>query len=135
MNGKNMLFVGIGLGISIIGMLFLYYGYENTWKLWGIPTMYPYFADLRTITGGAESWALGYDPLVNNPGDPWGRLMNYPRVWQMLFRAGIDQTDTVYFGVAFFLLSLPEFSCTCLATLTMFLPPSCCVPYFHPPYC
>ncbi len=63
--------------------------------------MMPPFADLRTITGGAESHAMGYDPMVQNPGDPWGRPMNYPRVWQLLFILGIDQDHTVLAGVLF----------------------------------
>lgn len=27
--------------------------------------------------------------------------MNYPRIWQLLFRLGIDQSDTIYFGLVF----------------------------------
>lgn len=70
MRGKQNLFLLVTVGGIIIEMLFLFYGYENTWRLWNIPTMLPHFADLRAITGGAESYALGYDPLINNPGDP-----------------------------------------------------------------
>ena len=53
------------------------------------------FADLRTITGAADSLAAGLDPLVQNPGDPWGRAMTYPRVWLALAHLGITQIDTV----------------------------------------
>jgi hypothetical protein len=83
--GKKSLLVAIVLCVAILGMLFLAFGYESTWRLWNIPTAAPYFADLRTITGGAESHELGYDPLLNNPRDPWERTMNYPRIWQCLF--------------------------------------------------
>jgi hypothetical protein len=97
--GKKSLLVAIVLCVLILGTLFLVYGYENTWRLWNIPTASPYFADLRTITGGAESHELGYDPLVNNSRDPWGRTLNYPRVWQCLFWLGINQSHTIYFGI------------------------------------
>jgi hypothetical protein len=102
--GKKSLLVAIVLCVLILGTLFLVYGYENTWRLWNIPTASPYFADLRTITGGAESHELGYDPLLNNPRDPWGRTLNYPRIWQCLFWLGINQSHTIYFGI--FLIGL-----------------------------
>jgi len=41
----------------------------------------PPFADLRTIPAAAASAAAGMDPLLQNPFDPWGRPMNYPRLW------------------------------------------------------
>jgi hypothetical protein len=62
------------------------------------------FADLRSITGGAESSALGYDPLYENPGDPWNRRMTYPRIWQNAFALGINQSHTKYIGGVFTVL-------------------------------
>lgn len=84
--------------------LFIIFGYEKTWKLLNIPTMMPYFADIRTITGGAESKSLGYDPMIYNPGDPWGRPLNYPRLWQCLYLFGIDQSNTLFFGILIIVL-------------------------------
>jgi hypothetical protein len=55
----------------ILGLSFYFNGYNNTWDFFKVPYMSPHFADLRTITGGAESYALGIDLMVNNPGDPW----------------------------------------------------------------
>lgn len=104
MRGKQNLFLLIAIGSIILEMLFLFYGYEQTWRLWNIPTMLPHFADLRAITGGAESYALGYDPLINNPSDPWGRVMSYPRIWQWLFLLKINQSHTTYIGITFILL-------------------------------
>jgi hypothetical protein len=101
MNGKRTLLIAICLGTFLLGVLFLLYGYDNTWRLWNIPTMSPAFADIRAITGAAYSYALGYDPLVYNPGDPWGRIMNYPRIWQLLCALGIDQSYTILIGVLF----------------------------------
>ena len=71
MRGKQILFLLVAVGgILLIEMLFLFYGYKNTWRLWNIPMMLPYFADLCTIPGGVEFYALGNDPLINNHGDP-----------------------------------------------------------------
>ena len=59
------------------------FGYEKILTMiWNIPTMNPVFADIRTITGVNATLSQGLDPLVSNPGDPWGRTMNYPRIWQ-----------------------------------------------------
>ena len=85
-------------GCAIMITLFFTYGYENTWHLWDVPAMTPYLMDARVITAGAEAHALGYDPLIDNPG--FAR-MNYPRIWQLLFHLGINQSDTVYFGLVF----------------------------------
>ncbi|MFH2051361.1 MAG: glycosyltransferase 87 family protein [bacterium] len=94
MQGKKILTFLVGLGVLALAVLLVVYGYDDTWRLWNIPTMSPPFADLRTITGGAESARMGLDPLVDNPGDPWGRPMDYPRIWESLFLLGIDQGDT-----------------------------------------
>ena len=39
--------------------------------------------------------------MVYNPRHPFGELMDYPRIWQLLFHLGIDQKDTIYFEAAF----------------------------------
>jgi hypothetical protein len=39
--------------------------------------------------------------MVYNPRHPSGELMDYPRIWQLLFHLGIDQKDTIYFEAAF----------------------------------
>lgn len=67
-------------------------GWQAAWEIWNIPVMQPEFADMRTITGGAQTHAMGLDPLLQNPGDPWGRPMSYPRVWQLLFLFDLDDS-------------------------------------------
>ena len=66
----------ISLSIAIIG------SDKVLRTLWNTPTMHPVFADIHAITGVNETLAQGKDPLVQNPGDPWNRKMNYPRIWQ-----------------------------------------------------
>jgi hypothetical protein len=51
------------------------------WRTSGFPTMIPTFGDARVITSGWECTRLGYDVLQDNPCDPFGRAMNYPRIW------------------------------------------------------
>lgn len=92
------------LVMLILASLIALYGYDETWELWGIPTMTTHFADLRTITGGAESYAQGFDPMIFNPGDPGLRTLNYPRIWQSLYFLGVDQSHTIYMGSVFILL-------------------------------
>ncbi len=104
MNGKHSLFVGVSLGIILFGSLSFLWGYEKAWHLFSITPMSPNFADMRVITSGAESKTLGFDPMVCNPRDPWGRQMNYPRIWQLLYLAGVNQKYTAAFGVTLAIL-------------------------------
>ena len=96
--GKWTLLILILVAVLLICTSFLLFGYNNTWRFWNINPMPRPFADLRSITGGAESFALGHDPLYENPRDPWNRLMNYPRIWQASFALGINQSHTQYIG-------------------------------------
>ena len=52
-------------------------GWWTAWRAFGVPTLEPVFADLRTIQAGLGA----AHPQVSNPGDPWGRPMNYPSIW------------------------------------------------------
>lgn len=83
-----------------------YGGSSYLFRFFAVPVMEPCFADLRTITGGAESKKQGLDPMVKNPGDPWNRVMNYPRIWQSLYFFGVDERNTVPVGILFVSLFL-----------------------------
>jgi len=85
--------------VLLFTVLFSLYGYNNTWRLWNIPVVSPHFSDLRPITHGAESFAQGLDPMIENPGDPWQRELNYPRVWQGLYALGLNETHTTALGI------------------------------------
>jgi hypothetical protein len=88
-------------GCAALAGSFVFHGYERTWSALGIFPLSPYFSDARVITAGAEAKALGFDPMVFNPLLPKGVVMDYPRIWQLLFHLGIDQKDTIYFEVTF----------------------------------
>ena len=76
----------------------------NTWHLWNIPAYKLPFLDLRSITGGAESYAAGFDPAIKNPFDPTHRLFNYPKVWYLILASGINQSWTA--PIAFVMIGL-----------------------------
>jgi ribose transport system permease protein len=64
-----------------IGAAVLLMGWTKTWSVLQIPTLSPAFADMRTVQGAVLSDQQGLDPQIQNPGDPWNRVMNYPKVW------------------------------------------------------
>jgi hypothetical protein len=73
--------------------------YVQFWTYLGVPSMSPSFADLRNITEALECYRQGFDPLINNPCDPWNRPMNYPRIWLFLSSLGLDHHHTFILGV------------------------------------
>ena len=66
-----------------------------------VQALTPSFADLRTIPAAAASAAAGMDPLVQNPLEPWGRPMNYPRVWVAVGKFIGPDRGVVCLGVFF----------------------------------
>lgn len=96
--------------ISIFASCF-FFGWEKTWKFLLIPTMSPPFADMRTVQGSLYSVSMGLDPQIVNPGDPWGRVMNYPSIWisvadYLNFQSEFNYLTFVSFQIALFLLCL-----------------------------
>jgi hypothetical protein len=79
----------------------------SVWKKLHVPSLRPYFTDLRSITSGVKTQQEGGDPLVKNPYDPWNRTLNYPRVWVYLFQwLGINDNNVWVVGIAFCALYL-----------------------------
>jgi hypothetical protein len=110
---KSPFLIVVGVGIVLLCASFYFYGYENTWKLWGIPVGKQPFYDLRLITGGAQSYQSGYDPQVNDFFDPEHRIFNYPRIWYLVLASGINLTWTIPLGVliiALFVFGVVTFS-------------------------
>ena len=98
MSGKRTLFFLLA-GLAILtGLLFHFLG-PDAWRLWNVPVMSPSFADIRSILAGVEAQRLGYDPLYQNPLDPFGRVMAYPRLWLILGIFNVDQSDTILLAV------------------------------------
>lgn len=106
MAAKRNLQWGFGGVFLVFAVLFAYYGYDETWALWGVESRYARspaerFGDLQAITGGAESYRKGYDPMVYNPGDPWQRRLNYPRIWQSFYSMGLNRSHTIPLALLF----------------------------------
>ncbi len=110
MRGKLILALIIASVVIISIILMITTDYDSFWKIWKVHVMSSNFGDLRNLTGGAESIAAGYDPLHENPGDPWERNMNHPRLVQYIVSAlGFNKDLTIFIGITFaalFFLSL-----------------------------
>jgi hypothetical protein len=75
----------------------------------------PGFYDSRQFAWAAESYYKGYDPLQENPTNPRGHQLNYPRIWHLLFPLVVDDSRTnilgsivvilFFFGIAIFWFS------------------------------
>lgn len=75
-------------------------------RKWNIPLSPPGFLDTRLIGVASESYAQGFDPLVENPANTisTGQQLNYPRIWHLLFLTGMDQSHTNLVGSIFVLM-------------------------------
>lgn len=76
-------------------------GTAFTWGLWHVPASNPTFMDARVITAGAVAVREGKDPMIDNPADIEQRPLNYPRIWQGLYRLGLDEYDGDLLGAIF----------------------------------
>lgn len=56
------------------------------------------FLDMRAITSGWECHRQGIDVLAHNPCDPFGRPLNYPRVWTWPAGLGLEQDSAEVLG-------------------------------------
>ena len=79
------------LGIIAVGRL--EWGVD-LWPYLGVPSGPALFVDARNLTAAWESARLGYDPLYENPRDPWHRPLMYLRPWLLLGALGLDQSHT-----------------------------------------
>jgi hypothetical protein len=102
--GKSLLIAGIVLMWVLLGVLFVRYGYHETWELWKVPVDKRVFVDFRLIPGSAESFRRGYEHSIENPMDPNGRIFNYPAFWRLFFYTGISMDDTIWIVVLLLIL-------------------------------
>lgn len=107
MQGKTILVGTVSVISTFLIIIGYFIGYEHLWNIWKIPSMSMSFSDLRNLTSASESLALGYDPLYDNPQDPWQRPLNQPRLVQSILKfTHINQGNTVLIGILFGLLFL-----------------------------
>jgi hypothetical protein len=74
-------------------------GLVSAWPTLGVAASHYPFLDTRFITATVDCHRLGYDTYVENPCDPVGRPMNYPRIWLALASLGLTQGHTVIVGI------------------------------------
>lgn len=85
--------IGVGVFAALASTLMLAGGWPIIEAIGVIPMDTPW-ADARTISGAGIALEQGLDPLVTNPGDPWHRVMNYPRAWLVLASIGLRPEHT-----------------------------------------
>jgi hypothetical protein len=102
--GKSLLVSAIIIIWALLLLLFKYNGYNETWHLWGVQTEPMTFMDFRLIPSSAESFRNGYEPSVENPYEPGGRIFNYPAIWRLIFYTKITQEDTVWISILIIVL-------------------------------
>jgi len=111
--------------LLFLSLMVFSYGVSEFFSFFDVPLMDPIFADVRTIAGVNETLSLGLDPMVSNPGDPWGRPMNYPRVWVYFARlTGLNKGGVVFFGlvnIALFVFGMYMFLISVNKTLPIVL--------------
>ncbi len=57
---------------------------------------------MRTVQGAILSDKQGLDPQISNPGDPWARAMDYPKIWlwiAKLFQLNNETNYIVFVGI------------------------------------
>src|ERR671910_1388926 len=107
-DGRSVVLGCVALYLSVVTGLRALWDVD-IWPRLGVPSGPSIFFDARNVAAAVECSQLGFDPLVDNPCDPWGRTMFYPRVWLLLRVAGLEQRHTLLFGavvVTVFVLSL-----------------------------
>ncbi len=71
----------------------------SAFKMLGVPTMTPQFADLRIITTSVDCFLDGTWSMTGVSCDPWGRPFNYPSLWIRLFALfQLGESRTIILG-------------------------------------
>ena len=74
--------LSVYFSVLLLGHFIKDQGYKGTWNTQlGVPALSPPFADLRGLLAGAKSLTEGYNPILTNPNDPYGRPADYPLIW------------------------------------------------------
>lgn len=102
--GNRVLLYIVVCGILFLSLWIAIFGFSSFRQFWNMPQTPLIFPDSHTIITGAESHALGYDPMFKNIVDPYDREMNYPRIWQYLFWLPINSDHLVLLAGTFILL-------------------------------
>ncbi len=95
---RELLFITVILIITSSITLYVFFDNNFLIRKWNIALARPGFLDSRQFAWAAEAYAQGYDPLIENPINPKGHQLNYPRIWHLLFALGINESHTNIIG-------------------------------------
>ncbi len=98
MSGKRLLLLLL-VGLLLLGSPLFYFLGSAAWRLWNVPVMMPSFADTRSLLSGIDAQRLGYDPFSENPLDPFGHVVVYPRLWLWLGVFPVTADNTALLAV------------------------------------
>jgi hypothetical protein len=101
---KLLFFIGIILIITLAIFSEVYLKNYNLIGKWNIPYDAPGFKDSYQYAWASESYALGYDPLIENPVNPRGHQLNYPRIWHIFFYLGVNESHANIIGTLVIIL-------------------------------
>lgn len=102
------------------------------WNAWGVPRMWPWFADLYAELAALDCHRQGYDVLRENPCDPLGRPHVYGSIWLWLAPLGSTVHDAVRVGLplaattglAAALVAFPRDAAECALTVMVLASPA-----------
>jgi hypothetical protein len=97
-DGRIVVVGAFSIYLGVVGLVRSLTGVD-IWPWLGVPTGPSTFFDARNVMAALECRRLDLDPLIDNPCDPWGRPIVYPRSWLALRFLGLDQSDTTVFAV------------------------------------
>ncbi len=83
------------------------FGWVGSWRVIGFPGALPPFSDLHVVTDNASRCAdaaISEYPYIHARCDPWHQGYNYPPVWLLLGRLGINGGHTALLA---FIIELP----------------------------
>jgi hypothetical protein len=99
------------IGLVALVLLVAGYGFDldwvRSWKIIGFPGALPPFSDLHVVTDNAARCAgaaVSEYPYLHADCDPWHQIYNYPPVWLLLGKLGIDGGHTALLA---FIIELP----------------------------
>ena len=101
--------------ISILFSMFIIYLSQDlkSWTIFfgflDIPVMWPSFADLRSHQSLVLTVEQNLNPYLENPNDPWKRVINYPFIWYYISNFLNWQSEIFFKGFLFFTISFYTF--------------------------
>jgi hypothetical protein len=102
-DGRIFLAGALSLYFLVVAIPRIVWG-VNVWTALGVPPGPSLFFDTRNLTAALDCRRLGYNPLFQNPCDPWRRPLNYPRAWLAFRWLGLNQSHTDALALTFILL-------------------------------